>query len=539
MEEIQDYEVVIAGGGIAGLTAAAYLARENIKVLLIEKNPKCGGLATSIEHNGFVLDAGVKGLINAGIIKPMLRDLGISLELTRSKVSVGIENKVLNINDEKALEGYRELLLNFFPESKNEVNTVIAETGRMMRYTKTLYAVDNPEFRNLKKDYNYLLKELLPWMPSFLSALVKINRLMMPVESYLSRKVQNRALSDMVLQHFFRNMPTFFALGYFYVYFDYLYPKGGIGQLAKALEEKFIETGGTVFYNTAIQRVDPSGKFVVDNHGRRIRFRQLVWAADLKTFYRITDNAGLAGKIRSRFERQKNMVENAATGDSVFEVFLEVDEPPETFAAISNPHFFYTPSPRGLGTLHREDVEHLIKNRSSVTKKMIIEWAQKMVARNTFEISIPVLRDPALAPPGKTGIIVNFFTDFRIFEIIQKEGWLEEFRKIVEKQVIDVLAGSIYPQLKTKLIHAFSFTPVSIRNYVSSSGGAITGWAFGQKLPVVHKMHKVNQSVRTPIPDILQAGQWSYSPTGVPMSVLTGKIAAGHVLKRRQQKKIS
>jgi hypothetical protein len=37
----------------------------------------------------------------------------------------------------------------------------------------------------------------------------------------------------------------------------------------------------------------------------------------------------------------------------------------------------------------------------------------------------------------------------------------------------------------------------------------------------------------TPVPSIFQAGQWAYSPAGVPMSILTGKLAANQVLKRR------
>jgi uncharacterized protein with NAD-binding domain and iron-sulfur cluster len=44
-------------------------------------------------------------------------------------------------------------------------------------------------------------------------------------------------------------------------------------------------------------------------------------------------------------------------------------------------------------------------------------------------------------------------------------------------------------------------------------------------------MMKVNSSVKTHIPDVLQAGQWTYSPSGVPISILTGKLAADSVIK--------
>ena len=46
------YNTIIVGGGIAGLTSAAYLAHGGQKVLLIEKNSECGGLVNSFTRDG-------------------------------------------------------------------------------------------------------------------------------------------------------------------------------------------------------------------------------------------------------------------------------------------------------------------------------------------------------------------------------------------------------------------------------------------------------------------------------------------------------
>jgi phytoene dehydrogenase-like protein len=86
--------------------------------------------------------------------------------------------------------------------------------------------------------------------------------------------------------------------------------------------------------------------------------------------------------------------------------------------------------------------------------------------------------------------------------------------------------------LKDKIISRFSFTPLSIENRVGSSEGAITGWAFQKSMPVINKIQISDRSVLTPVPSIYQAGQWAYSPAGVPMSVLTGKLAADKALKQ-------
>ena len=44
---LKKYDCIIIGGGIAGISCALTLARNNIKVLLVEKQCILGGLATS------------------------------------------------------------------------------------------------------------------------------------------------------------------------------------------------------------------------------------------------------------------------------------------------------------------------------------------------------------------------------------------------------------------------------------------------------------------------------------------------------------
>ncbi|MFY0688247.1 MAG: NAD(P)/FAD-dependent oxidoreductase [Cyclobacteriaceae bacterium] len=525
------YDTIVVGGGIAGLTATAYLARAGQRVLLIEKNAEFGGLVSTFVRDGFRFEAGLRAIENAGVIFPMLEQLGIELEVVKSHVSVGVGKRIVDIYDFQSIEDYRNMLVKEFPDSEAEINDFITVMKRVMKHLDVLYGIENPAFKDLKKDTRYIFRKLLPWLPKFMLTVGKINKMSMPIEGYLATIIKNQACRDIISQHFFKGTPAFFALSYFSLYLDYVYPIGGVGKLADALSEKILEWGGELKSETLINRVDAKNQVVFAKDETTYEYDQLVWAGDLKTFYNITETQGLPEKIQSQFQDSAKNMAKSKGSESVFALYLEVDLPASYFEKIAKGHFFYTPSKTGLAETHRADLKLLLDEWDNVGRKELHEWMIKFLELNTFEISIPVLKDKSAAPANKSGVIISFLTEFEMFEKILERGWYDEFRERMEEKVIDVLSDSIYPALKQNIEKKFSFTPMSFKSRIATSEGAIVGWSFENEIPVKHKIQDSGKSVQTPIPNIFQAGQWSYSPAGVPMSVLTGKIAADNVLK--------
>jgi phytoene dehydrogenase-like protein len=535
------YDTIIVGGGVAGLTAAAYLTRAGQSVALFEKQEKAGGLVQSFERNGVLFDAGLRSIENSGIVFPMLKQLGIELEFIQSKVSVGIADQVLVLKDRESVKDYEAFLSSQFPDHQKDVQGIIREIQKIMGYMDVLYGVDNPAFMDIPQNRKYLFRELLPWLFKFLLTIRKINRLNEPVEEYLKQFTQNQALIDMIAQHFFQRTPASFALGYFNLYLDYHYPLGGTAVLIDKLVGFIQQHGGIIHTSSTIESLHPEKKYLLDGRGNRLEYDQLIWAADLKQLYQripleeLTDRA-LAEKI----EQKRAELQDLQGGDSVFTAYYTVELDKEYFENICTGHFFYTPSKKGLSTVSKEGLERFLNAQGNLSedarlKETVKNYLREFCALNTFEIAIPALRDPALAPKGRSGLVVSLLFDYRLARKIEEAGWTPEMKDFLEQCFIDILDRSIFPGLKGKIAERFSSTPLTIEKRTLSTHGAITGWAFTTPhMPAVNRMMQVAKSVETVLPSIYQAGQWVYSPSGLPISILTGKLAADRVLKKRK-----
>lgn len=517
------YDVVVVGGGIAGLTASAYIARAGKSVLLLEKQHKVGGHVGSFEQNGFIFDHGIRSIESSGIVFPMIRQLELPVEFVHSAVSLGITDRMISVESKASLEDYSRLLKDLYPESSADIDAILREIVKIMQHMDILYGIDNPLFLDSFSDLKYVIGTLLPWAFRYLLSMPRVAKLDKPVDEYLHKFTDNQMLIDIIAQHFFKKTPTFFALSYFTLYLDYNYPKGGTGAFPQALRKYVEKHGGEIKTNTSIGKIDAQGRTVTDLDGNSYGYRKLIWAADMKALYNGMDLDALTTQdFRNRIVQKQEELAPKEGGDSIFTLYMAVDLPPSYFSQKSNPHLFYTPRKEGLSQAQLR----------SMDKGDLFDWLRANFQFNTFEVSIPVLRDPSLAPEGKTGLIVSTLFDYALAAYLEEMGWYEEFKQFSEGLIIEILSESLYPELPGHIIEQFSSTPITIERRTGNSGGAITGWAFtNEPIPAVHEMKQITKSVQTIVPDIYQAGQWTFSPSGLPISVLTGKLAADAAIK--------
>lgn len=86
----KDADVIVIGGGLAGLTAAAFAARAGAGVLLLERAADVGGRAATHANAGYLFNAGPHALYDGGAASRAFAELGVAFSGRRPAASGGL-----------------------------------------------------------------------------------------------------------------------------------------------------------------------------------------------------------------------------------------------------------------------------------------------------------------------------------------------------------------------------------------------------------------------------------------------------------------
>jgi phytoene dehydrogenase-like protein len=82
----ENWDAIVIGAGMGGLTAAAHLVKAGLRVLVLERNPHIGGTAYVYHRKGFPFPMGPLGFSHPGLAQNTLKDLGVGEDLKFSRV---------------------------------------------------------------------------------------------------------------------------------------------------------------------------------------------------------------------------------------------------------------------------------------------------------------------------------------------------------------------------------------------------------------------------------------------------------------------
>ena len=153
--------------------------------------------------------------------------------------------------------------------------------------------------------------------------------------------------------------PSFFAFGLFFRLFLTIdTPRTAPARWPDPCAGKILGSRRRIRTETAIAEVVPAENTAKDARGNAYAIRPVDLGARPQDIVSVPQH-GRSGTRWSgaKIGERRDLLLSKRGGESVFSLFVGVDEAPETFGSRGSEHVFYTPSRKGLGETHRGELE--------------------------------------------------------------------------------------------------------------------------------------------------------------------------------------
>lgn len=127
-----EYDVIIVGSSIGGLTCGALLSKRDYKVLVLEQHHQVGGYYSSFKRGGFVFNTGVEnvsGLWEKGPVTHLLKELGLRKDelFVKNKMRFIFRGKEIDASN---LEEFIKTLSEMFPKERENIQAFFDEAKK-------------------------------------------------------------------------------------------------------------------------------------------------------------------------------------------------------------------------------------------------------------------------------------------------------------------------------------------------------------------------------------------------------------------------
>jgi prolycopene isomerase len=497
---MNQYDAIVIGSGMGGLTTASLLAKRKLRVLLLEKEKQTGGYVVSFKRNGFTFDATgafVGGCQEGGEFYQVLQEIGAHEAIEFIPVH-HIQNSYPGFEvhlRQGGFHSYMEALLDLFPEEEKGLKaylSLIQQIGEEVKsyseitlFKKILFPFT---FRNLVRFHKSSHKMILDRF--FRGGEIKMALHTLPATEPPSR-----------LSFLFVAMLISKALreGVFY-------PKGGMGKISEAIVKSFCQNGGEIHLKMEAEKI-------LIKNGRV----EGVLTKDGKTFQSplVISNINpnhmvkmLPLEFQKPFLKKMRHLEYSL---SCFILYLATDL---DVKSMDLPYFTYL---RFLSDLEEED---RLLQRGDIPN------------HPTLIISIPTLLDPSLAPSGQHLIKVLINVPYH-YQEKWEQGKMGKYMRIKEgfsQRILQQLDAKLIPDLRNHLLSYEAATPLTLERYTGNERGAMYGLA-----STPQQIGNLRPPHQTPIPGLFQVGHYTQPSHGIVGASLSGLFAARAILQKLQR----
>lgn len=410
----KQYDVIIIGGGIAGLSCAGILAKNRKRVLLLERHHQVGGYCTSFRRKGFVFDAAVHhigGCGKYGTVGRLVKELGARVKFRQLNP---MDRLIFPDREEiipADIDVFQQSLETKFPHERKNLKHWFKDIKRLYRATVQNEGEMLDRFQD--RTYQEFLDNYFqdPTLMEILSAQY----------GYIGPHPQKGSAVGMS-----QMLVNYWKDGAFY-------PTGGMQSFSDALADALKRLGGEVKKRAAVN------EFLIEK--KRCR----------------------AVRLESGEEYYADIFVSAMDIRSIFRYFIQGNSFIEYRKMLSKlvPSFSFFLLYLGLGP--EANLTSLSRGFYSRPPEIGTDWAY---------LSIPTGEDKFLTPSG--GKIVNVVVPISCF--IWDDLDMHQLKEIMTRKVLSFLE-SRSPGLKNHIEVMDAATPATLHRYTQNEQGAAYGWA--------------------------------------------------------------
>lgn len=479
-------DTTIIGGGMAGLTCAALLAKRGLRVALFEQHEIPGGYCSSFERDGYTFDVGVDSVCGLGPQGRAGRIMGLAgIGETLPRVHLpDVRGNVFPdesfVVPESAERHVAQLQRRFPADARGlkRLFDVMEAIARSAAVTPPDRLWDGPP--SLSRH-----PELKQWRHATFLELIRAYVQDPVAWAWLSERVPYVALppSQVSAVTMCVMVMSYFRGGAWRV-------RGGFQKLPDLLVESIRAHGGTVELNCPVTEIlveNGAAAGVRTHDGRAFPSREVVCASDITAALGRMLPSELAGPALAT-------VRSGEPSLSLFLIYIGTSLDLSRFEL-----------PSSLGIFPSTDVE---------TAFEVQEAARGAHEGTGFGVEIPTLLDTSVAPPNRHAVIVHYPTRY-------DSGATSAERDAIVESVLDRLEATILPGLRSAIEVQISATPRTLERYTWNRAGSPYGFA---QTPERYRL--LRDIARNPIPGLHVAGHWTDYGGGVPCAIASGYVKA-------------
>ncbi len=502
-----EYDAIIIGSGLGGLSCAAAFARQGFKPLLIEQHYKVGGYATTfMRPGGYEFDVSLhsttigerNGIHNLIPGFPEIDD--VEFEPHPNLYRMIFPDYDIRV-PQKNITAYINNLIELFPEEKTGIEGIFEDmegiTNDIGKYSATGGKVD---MNNFAKDFPYLVKSFNHTWGDLVNKRIKNPKLKAIVSSLWGYY----GLPPSKLSPYYYAMPTFGYLkngGY--------YPRGKSQKISDAFEKFIEEHGGKVMIKSKVEKIltkDNAAYGVVTKDGKEYIAKVVISNANtFDTFNKMLDDKSVLKDYLARME-------NLSVSLSSFQVFLGLKKDLVKETGVTDTEIFYN-------TSYDPDADYEIMKKANLEN-------------GGYAVTLYDNVYKGYSPKGKNTLNILTLQGFNHWEKYKEDYFKdnkEEYNKEKEKMadiLIDKAEQTLLPGLRNAIEVKEIGTPLTNIRYTGNYKGAIYG--FDQTLD---NSGNTRLGHSTPVKNLYLSGAWTKPGHGYGGVIYSGLECFSEIMK--------